>query len=83
MHRAAFGVMMWEAATGSAAFKELHYGGFYQAVVVEGARPPLPPALDPDYAALMQAVSGSWLMMGCKALYSGQNQADQPGHLQG
>jgi hypothetical protein len=54
--------MMWEAATGSAAFKGLHYGGFYQAVVVEGARPPLPPALDPDYARLMTAVR---LAAGC------------------
>jgi hypothetical protein len=53
---AAFGVMMWEAATGSAAFKGLHYGGFYQAVVVEGARQPLPPALDPDYVRLITAV---------------------------
>ncbi|WIA36801.1 hypothetical protein OEZ86_008056 [Tetradesmus obliquus] len=50
----AFGVMMWEVATGSAAFKRLHYGGFYQAVVVAGQRPALPPGMPPDYAGLMQ-----------------------------
>jgi hypothetical protein len=59
--------MMWEAATGAAAFKGLHYGGFYQAVVVEGVRPPLPPGLAGDYSRLMQAVSGSWLLC-CAAL---------------
>jgi hypothetical protein len=52
--------MMWEAATGSAAFKGLHYGGFYQAVVVDGLRPALPPGMPQDYAALMQAVSSAW-----------------------
>jgi hypothetical protein len=73
--RAAFGVMMWEAATGAAAFKGLHYGGFYQAVVVEGARPPLPPGLARDYAQLMTAVSGdepvigspNWRSYSCKS----------------
>lgn len=55
---AAFGVMMWEVATGSAAFKRLHYGGFYQAVVVAGQRPALPPGMPPDYAGLMQQVRG-------------------------
>jgi hypothetical protein len=54
--RAAFGVMMWEVATGASAFKRLHYGGFYQAVVVEGLRPQLPPDMPPDYTALMQKV---------------------------
>jgi hypothetical protein len=49
--------MMWELGTGAAAFKGLHYGGFYQAVVVQGLRPELPPAMPPDYAALMQRVS--------------------------
>jgi hypothetical protein len=53
---AAFGVMMWEVATGATAFKRLHYGGFYQAVVVQGLRPELPPAMPQDYAALMQRV---------------------------
>jgi hypothetical protein len=49
--------MMWEVATGAAAFKGLHYGGFYKAIEVEGLRPELPPGMPPDYAALMQRVS--------------------------
>jgi hypothetical protein len=57
LNLAAFGIMMWEAATGATAFKRLHYGGFYQAVVVQGLRPELPPGMPPDYAALMQRVS--------------------------
>jgi hypothetical protein len=49
--------MMWEVATGVAAFKELHYASFYQAIVMQGLRPELLPGTPPDYAALMQRVS--------------------------
>jgi hypothetical protein len=52
--------MMWEVATGAAAFINLYYGGFYDAVVVEGLRPQVPPDMPPDYAAFMQQVGGGW-----------------------
>jgi hypothetical protein len=58
--------MMWEVATGAAAFKRLHYGGFYQAVVVQGLRPQLPPDMPADYAALMQKVGGGWCFVLCR-----------------
>jgi hypothetical protein len=59
--------MMWEVAAGGAAFKGLHYGGFYKAIVVEGLRPELLPAMPQDYAALMQRVSdGSFRLSHCK-----------------
>ncbi|WIA16604.1 hypothetical protein OEZ85_013271 [Tetradesmus obliquus] len=50
----AFGVMMWEAATGKTAFKELHYGSFYQAIVLQGLRPAMPAGMLQDSAALMR-----------------------------
>jgi hypothetical protein len=53
--------MMWEVATGAAAFKELHYGCFYKPIVVEGLRPQVPPDMPVDYAALMQQVCRSLL----------------------
>jgi hypothetical protein len=54
---AAFGVMMWELATGATAFKDMHYGGFYTASVVEGLRPQVPAGMHADYAAVVQKVS--------------------------
>ncbi|KAF6263508.1 hypothetical protein COO60DRAFT_413314 [Scenedesmus sp. NREL 46B-D3] len=50
----AFCVVMWEAAAGVTAFKQLHQSGFYKAVVVQGLGPQLPAAMPPDYAGLMQ-----------------------------
>lgn len=34
--------------------RNLHYGQFYNAIVVQGARPPVPPDMPSDYALLMQ-----------------------------
>lgn len=34
--------------------RNLHYGQFYNAIVVQGARAPVPPDMPSDYALLMQ-----------------------------
>eukprot|EP00878_Enallax_costatus_P043713 GHUV01051772.1.p1 GENE.GHUV01051772.1~~GHUV01051772.1.p1 ORF type:complete len:370 (-),score=77.77 GHUV01051772.1:1193-2194(-) len=49
----AFGVMMWELYTGEQAFKNLHYGQFFESIVLNNVRPPLPPAMPADYLLLM------------------------------
>eukprot|EP00882_Tetradesmus_deserticola_P015237 GHRQ01016228.1.p4 GENE.GHRQ01016228.1~~GHRQ01016228.1.p4 ORF type:complete len:103 (+),score=53.17 GHRQ01016228.1:592-900(+) len=49
----AFGVMMWELYTGEVAFKELHYGQYYEQVVLRNSRPPLPPHMPQDYSLLL------------------------------
>eukprot|EP00775_Hariotina_reticulata_P013655 gene13655-13778_t len=50
----AFGVMMWEAWTGDAAFKGLHFGQVCHAVVTENARPEIPGDMPTDYRQLME-----------------------------
>jgi serine/threonine protein kinase len=49
----AFGVMMWEVWTGTAAFKGMHFGHVCQAVVMQDARPPVPADMPQDYRELM------------------------------
>uniref|UniRef100_A0A383WIW4 Protein kinase domain-containing protein n=1 Tax=Tetradesmus obliquus TaxID=3088 RepID=A0A383WIW4_TETOB len=50
----AYGITMYQLYTGEEAFRNLHYGQFYNAIVVQGARPPVPPDMPSDYALLMQ-----------------------------
>eukprot|EP00775_Hariotina_reticulata_P011713 gene11713-11858_t len=49
----AFGIMMWELFSRAPAFKHLHYGQFFEHVVLRQARPPLPPDMPTDYSLLM------------------------------
>ncbi|WIA14609.1 hypothetical protein OEZ85_003117 [Tetradesmus obliquus] len=51
----AYGITMYQLYTGEEAFRNLHYGQFYNAIVVQGARPPVPPDMPSDYALLMQS----------------------------
>ncbi|KAF6255835.1 kinase-like domain-containing protein [Scenedesmus sp. NREL 46B-D3] len=55
----AFGVMMWELYTGKIAFKHLHYGQFFEQVVLRNNRPPLPPLMPEDYSLLL---TSCWAM---------------------
>ncbi|KAF8061383.1 roco8 [Scenedesmus sp. PABB004] len=50
----AFGVMMWEIYTGQAAFRKLHYGQYFEVVVLRNLRPLIPPGMPPDYQLLME-----------------------------
>ncbi|WIA34787.1 hypothetical protein OEZ86_013090 [Tetradesmus obliquus] len=50
----AYGITMYQLYTGEEAFRNLHYGQFYNAIVVQGARAPVPPDMPSDYALLMQ-----------------------------
>lgn len=52
----AFGVMMWEVYTSEVAFRELHYGQFFETVVLRDQRPPVPPGMPEDY----KCVSPDW-----------------------
>lgn len=45
----AFGVMMWEVYTREVAFRELHYGQFFETVVLRNQRPLAPPNMPEDY----------------------------------
>jgi hypothetical protein len=45
----AFGVMMWEVYTREIAFRELHYGQFFETVVLRNQRPPVPGGMPEDY----------------------------------
>lgn len=51
-----FGIVMYEVYTGSIAFKNLHYGGFYQAVVLHNKRPRVSHDMPAGYKALMEQV---------------------------
>jgi hypothetical protein len=45
----AFSIMAWEVFTREIAFKELHYGQFFETVVLRNQRPPIPPTMPEDY----------------------------------
>ncbi|KXZ51145.1 hypothetical protein GPECTOR_13g632 [Gonium pectorale] len=51
----AFGVTLWELATGEKPWRGLRAGRILHAVMLRGSRPPLPPWLPPAYAAIVQA----------------------------
>lgn len=51
----AFGIMMWELYhQGQAAFGKLHYGQFFETVVLRKVRPCVPPGMPPDYERVMR-----------------------------
>lgn len=52
----AFGVMMWELYTREIAFRELHYGQFFETVVLRNQRPPVPPGMPEDYRCVLCGV---------------------------
>uniref|UniRef100_A0A383W1M2 Protein kinase domain-containing protein n=1 Tax=Tetradesmus obliquus TaxID=3088 RepID=A0A383W1M2_TETOB len=49
-----FGIMLHTVFTGEEAFRSLHYGQFFQTVVLEGQRPPVSVALPGDVLMLME-----------------------------
>lgn len=50
----AFGIMMWELySQGQAAFDKLHYGQFFETVVLRKLRPCVPAGMPADYALVM------------------------------
>ncbi|WIA13815.1 hypothetical protein OEZ85_007362 [Tetradesmus obliquus] len=49
----AFAMVMWQLFTGEPAWHGLHYGQFFQKVVLEHSRPPIPPDMPEDYRCLM------------------------------
>ncbi|WIA16690.1 hypothetical protein OEZ85_013348 [Tetradesmus obliquus] len=49
-----FGVMMWEMYCREVAFRELHYGQFFEYVVLRDLRPKVPPSMPEDYRLLME-----------------------------
>jgi serine/threonine protein kinase len=51
----AFGILLWECYSGRSAFAGLHFGEIYQAVALEGLRPPPPKGAPAGYALLMRA----------------------------
>jgi hypothetical protein len=55
----AFGVMMWEVYTREIAFRELHYGQFFETVVLRNQRPPVPTRMPEDYRCAAWRVSVS------------------------
>eukprot|EP00879_Flechtneria_rotunda_P026893 GHRR01028733.1.p1 GENE.GHRR01028733.1~~GHRR01028733.1.p1 ORF type:complete len:480 (+),score=149.90 GHRR01028733.1:863-2302(+) len=50
----ALGIMMWEVYTGQLAFPDLHYGQFYEAIVIRDMRPQVSQEVPPDYLLLMK-----------------------------
>lgn len=51
----AFGIMMWELYNqGQPAFDKLHYGQFFETVVLRKVRPCVPAGMPPDYELLMR-----------------------------
>eukprot|EP00878_Enallax_costatus_P018623 GHUV01019614.1.p1 GENE.GHUV01019614.1~~GHUV01019614.1.p1 ORF type:complete len:911 (+),score=211.03 GHUV01019614.1:148-2880(+) len=50
----AFGVMLWEIFTGQPAFRKLHYGQFFETVVLRNLRPMIPAGMPADYQLLME-----------------------------
>uniref|UniRef100_A0A383W352 Protein kinase domain-containing protein n=1 Tax=Tetradesmus obliquus TaxID=3088 RepID=A0A383W352_TETOB len=51
----AFGISMWEMYTGTAAFKKLHYGQFFEYICLRNLRPLMPADAPKDYAILMES----------------------------
>ncbi|KAF8056875.1 hypothetical protein HT031_006219 [Scenedesmus sp. PABB004] len=49
----ALGIMAWEVFTGQTAFKLLHSAQVFEAIMLRGERPPLPPGAPADVAALL------------------------------
>lgn len=52
-----FGMLMWEVFTCRAAFDKLHYGQFFETVVLQNLRPIVPSSVPQDYEILMKQVS--------------------------
>ncbi|WIA37005.1 hypothetical protein OEZ86_008242 [Tetradesmus obliquus] len=50
-----FGVMMHQLYTNQVPFHKLHYGQFFETVVLQCLRPVIPPGMPRDYQALMAA----------------------------
>eukprot|EP00879_Flechtneria_rotunda_P029303 GHRR01031647.1.p2 GENE.GHRR01031647.1~~GHRR01031647.1.p2 ORF type:complete len:116 (-),score=42.93 GHRR01031647.1:31-378(-) len=50
----AVGIMMYEVYTGQSAFPDLHYGQFFDAIVLRHQRPQPPASMPPDYVQLMR-----------------------------
>lgn len=46
---------VWELYTGQAAFRKLHVGQFFEAIVVRNLRPMIPRGMSADYQLLMQS----------------------------
>lgn len=46
---------VWELYTGQAAFRKLHVGQFFEAIVVRNLRPIIPRGMAADYQLLMQS----------------------------
>jgi hypothetical protein len=46
---------VWELYTGQAAFRKLHVGQFFEAIVVRNLRPMIPGGMAADYQLLMQS----------------------------
>ena len=47
--------VVWELYTGQAAFRKLHVGQFFEAIVVRNLRPMIPRGMAADYQLLMQS----------------------------